>query len=79
MAKIARFYIRLLLVELVVMEFRLRQYAAITVYLVQELKFWGGVVLGNNVKVGANAVVTTNMPSNVTCVGIPAKIVKRNN
>ena len=42
-------------------------------------KILGGVVLGNNVKVGANAVVTTNMPSNVTCVGIPAKIVKRNN
>lgn len=62
------------------MEFRLRQYAAMTVYLVQELKFFlGGVVLGNNVKVGGNAVVTTNMPSNVTCVGVPAKIVKRNN
>jgi hypothetical protein len=38
-------YLRLLLVELVVMEFRLRQYAVMTVYLVQELKFfWGGSI-----------------------------------
>lgn len=38
-------------------------------------KILGGVKLGNNVKVGANAVLTTDMPDNVTCVGIPAKII----
>lgn len=42
-------------------------------------KILGGITIGNNVKVGANAVVTTDMPDNVTCVGIPAKIVKRGN
>lgn len=40
-------------------------------------KILGGVNIGNNVKVGANAVVTKDMPDNVTCVGIPAKIIKR--
>lgn len=49
----------------------------IIAYLVQELKFLGGVILGNNVKVGANAVVTKDMPDNVTCVGIPAKIIEK--
>lgn len=40
-------------------------------------KILGGVILGNNVKVGANAVVTKDMPDNVTCVGIPAKIIEK--
>ena len=36
----------------------------------------GGVVLGNNVVVGANAVVLHDMPDNSVCVGVPAKILK---
>jgi serine O-acetyltransferase len=39
-------------------------------------KIVGPVRLGDNVKVGANAVVVHDMPDNVTCVGIPAKVVK---
>lgn len=39
----------------------------------------GGVTIGNNVKVGANAVVTKDVPDNCTVVGIPAKIVKELN
>lgn len=37
----------------------------------------GGVNVGRNVKVGANAVVVKDVPDNCTVVGIPAKIVKR--
>lgn len=40
-------------------------------------KIIGGVILGNNVRVGANAVVVRNVPDNCTVVGVPARIVKR--
>jgi serine O-acetyltransferase len=36
----------------------------------------GDVKIGDNVKIGANAVVLTDIPSNCTAVGVPAKIVK---
>lgn len=35
-----------------------------------------GVILGNNVTVGANSVVTQSFPDNVVIAGIPAKIIK---
>ena len=38
-------------------------------------KIIGGVTIGRNVKIGANAVVTKSLPDNVTAVGIPARIV----
>lgn len=34
------------------------------------------VRIGNNVTIGAGAVVTKNIPDNVTVVGVPAKIIK---
>ena len=40
-------------------------------------KIIGGITIGDNVKVGANAVVVKDVPSNVTVVGIPAKIINR--
>ena len=33
----------------------------------------GPVVIGKNAKIGANAVVTKNVPENAIMVGIPAK------
>ncbi len=36
----------------------------------------GGIKLGDNVRIGANAVVDKDFPSNVTIAGIPARIVK---
>lgn len=36
-----------------------------------------GVILGDNVVVGANSVVTKNVPSNAIVAGVPAKIIKR--
>jgi len=36
----------------------------------------GGIRLGNNVKIGANAVVVTDIPDNATAVGVPAKVIK---
>lgn len=36
----------------------------------------GGIKIGNNVKIGANAVVITDIPDNATAVGVPAKVVK---
>lgn len=40
-------------------------------------KLLGPICIGNNTKIGANAVVLKNVPDNCTVVGIPAKIVKR--
>ena len=39
-------------------------------------KILGGVKIGNNVIVGANAVVTKDIPDNAVVGGIPAKIIK---
>lgn len=38
-------------------------------------KIVGAVTIGSHVKIGANAVVTKDIPDNVTAVGIPAKVV----
>lgn len=35
-----------------------------------------GVILGDNVTVGANSVVTKSFPSNVVIAGVPAKIIR---
>ncbi len=35
----------------------------------------GDIIIGNNVMIGANAVVTHNVPDNCTVGGIPAKII----
>jgi serine O-acetyltransferase len=41
-------------------------------------KVIGGVTVGDNAKIGANAVVVKSVPANVTVVGVPARIVCRN-
>ncbi len=41
-------------------------------------KIIGGVKIGDNVTVGANAVVVKDVPDNCVVVGVPAYIVKRN-
>ena len=35
----------------------------------------GGIVIGDNVKVGAGAVVVKDVPSDCTVIGVPAKII----
>ena len=40
-------------------------------------KVIGPITLGDNVRVGANAVVTKDVPANSTVVGVPAKVVKK--
>ena len=37
----------------------------------------GGIKIGNNVQIGANAVVTKDVPDNCIVVGNPARIIKR--
>lgn len=37
---------------------------------------WGGVKIGDNVKIGAMSVVIKDVPSNCTVVGNPARIIK---
>ena len=39
-------------------------------------KILGGMTIGDNVKIGANAVVLTPVPPNSTVVGVPGRIVK---
>ena len=41
-------------------------------------KIVGGVTIGSNVKIGANAVVVNDIPDGSTAVGIPAKVVSGN-
>lgn len=41
-------------------------------------KVIGGITIGDNVVIGANAVVVKDVPDNCTVVGIPAYIVSRN-
>lgn len=36
---------------------------------------FGGVVIGENAKIGSNAVVISDVPNNATVVGVPARIV----
>ncbi|GAA0713050.1 serine O-acetyltransferase [Paraclostridium ghonii] len=43
------------------------------------VKVLGPITIGDNSKVGANAVVLKDVPPNSTVVGIPGKIIKRNN
>ncbi|WP_410520045.1 hypothetical protein [Butyricimonas virosa] len=38
-------------------------------------KVIGNVKLGDNVVVGANAVVTQDIPDNCVCAGVPAKVI----
>ena len=42
-------------------------------------KVLGNIVIGKNSKVGANSVVVCNVPKNSTAVGVPAKIIKKDN
>ena len=46
------------------------------VYVGAGAKIVGGITIGNNAKIGANAVVLDDIPDNATAVGIPAKVVK---
>lgn len=39
-------------------------------------KILGGVRIGSHVKIGANAVVTKNVPDGATVVGVPARVIK---
>lgn len=41
-------------------------------------KILGNIRVGNNVKVGANAVVIKDVPDNCTVVGVPGRIVRQN-
>lgn len=43
-----------------------------------DAKILGNITIGSHTKVGANAVVLTDIPSNATVVGMPGKVVKIN-
>jgi serine O-acetyltransferase len=48
------------------------------VYIAPGAKLIGGIHIGNNVAIGANAVVVKDIPDNVTVGGIPAKYLSDN-
>lgn len=43
------------------------------VYFGSGSKVIGNVKIGNNVRIGANAVVIEDIPDNATCVGVPGR------
>lgn len=47
------------------------------VFLAAGAKVLGSVHIGNNVAVGANSVVVSNVPDNCTVMGVPARIISR--
>ena len=49
------------------------------VYIGSGARIIGGVTVGNNVRIGANAVVVKDVPDNATVVGVPARIVRIGN
>ncbi|HEX7861817.1 MAG TPA: serine O-acetyltransferase [Verrucomicrobiae bacterium] len=49
------------------------------VYIGPGAKIFGAIRIGNNVAIGANAVVNKDVPDNVTVGGIPAKVISERN
>jgi len=47
------------------------------VYIGAGAKIIGNVTVGDGARIGANAVVVNDVPSNATAVGIPARIIRR--
>jgi serine O-acetyltransferase len=45
------------------------------VYIAPGARIFGAISIGNDVAIGANAVVTKDLPDNAVAVGIPAKII----
>jgi serine O-acetyltransferase len=45
------------------------------VYIGPGAKLFGKLTIGNDVAIGANAVVTRDLPDNAVAVGIPAKVI----
>lgn len=43
------------------------------------VKVFGKIKIGNNVSIGANSVVTKDIPNNAVAVGLPAKVIKYKN
>lgn len=48
------------------------------VYIAPGAKVIGGIKIGNNVAVGANAVVTHSLPDNAVVAGVPARVLNMN-
>lgn len=46
-----------------------------TIFVGAGAKIIGGMIIGDTVNVGANAVVVKDVPSNTTAVGVPAKLI----
>lgn len=49
------------------------------VYVGPGAKVFGGITIGNNVAIGANAVLFIDVPDNVTVGGVPAKVISEKN
>lgn len=45
------------------------------VYIAPGAKIFGSIIIGDNVAIGANAVVTKDLPDQAVAVGIPAKVI----
>jgi len=45
------------------------------IYIAPGAKIIGGIAIGNNVAIGANSVVTKDVPDNAVVVGVPGRII----
>lgn len=48
------------------------------VYIAPGAKLFGKITIGNDVAIGANAVVTKDLPDNAVAVGVPARVINLN-
>jgi serine O-acetyltransferase len=48
------------------------------VYIGPGAKLFGRITIGNDVAIGANAVVTKDIPDNAVSVGVPARVINFN-
>lgn len=46
------------------------------VYVAKGAIVFGGIIIGNNVTIGANAVVNRHVPDNAVVAGVPARVLK---
>ena len=59
-----------------ILRLRVPLFLAATYMLATAQLLWGGVTIGDNVVIGAGAIVTHDIPDNSVAVGVPARVIE---